>query len=55
MHALIEYLRPWELNAICVDDVSNESEHGNTSMLDFGVAKEANCGLVAGTPELCLC
>ena len=50
-----KYLRPWELDAIGVDDVSNEGEHGNTSMLDLCVAQEANGGLIAGTPELSLC
>lgn len=45
-------LRPWELKAVGMDNVSNEGEHCNTSVLYFRMAKEANGCLVASAPEL---
>ena len=45
---------PGELDAIGVDNVSDEGEHGNTAVLDLGVSQEADGGLVGGAPELSL-
>jgi hypothetical protein len=45
---------PWELDSICVDNVSNKGKHGNTSMLDLSVAQESDGGLVGSTPEFSL-
>ena len=45
---------PGELDAVGVDDVADEGEHGNTAVLDLGMSEEANGGLVGGAPELSL-
>jgi hypothetical protein len=45
---------PGELDAVGVDDVADEGEHGNTAVLDLGVSQEANGGLIGGTPKLSL-
>ena len=45
---------PGELDAVGVDDVSDEGEHGNTAVLDLGMSEEANGGLIGGAPELSL-
>jgi hypothetical protein len=44
-------LWPWE-DKVGLDDVSNESKHGNAAMLDFGLTKPANGGFVAVGPEV---
>ena len=43
---------PRELDSVGVDNVSNEGEHSNTSVLDLSVTEETDGGLVAGSPEL---
>lgn len=42
------------MNSVCVNDVSNECKHGNTSVLDLRFAKEANGGFGGGVPEALL-
>ena len=37
-----------------LNTVSNESSHGNTSVLDLSMTKETNSGVVALTPPLSL-
>ena len=45
---------PGELDAVGMDDVADEGEHGNTAVLDLGMSEEANGGLIGGAPELSL-
>ena len=45
---------PRELDAVGMDDVADEGEHGNTAVLDLGMSEEANGGLIGGAPELSL-
>lgn len=47
----VQFHRPWELNSVSMDNVSDESKHGNATMLDFSVTKETNGGLVGGSPK----
>jgi len=42
---------PGEGDAVGLDDVANEGGHGNTAVLDLGVAEEANGGLIALSPD----
>mmetsp|Transcript_16187 Transcript_16187/g.25260 ORF Transcript_16187/g.25260 Transcript_16187/m.25260 type:complete len:257 (-) Transcript_16187:29-799(-) len=46
-----EGLGPGEDN-VGLDNVPNEGSHGNTSVLDLGLTKEANGGLVTLSPEV---
>jgi len=48
----IQHHRPRPVDLVGVDNVSDESEHGNTSVLDLGVTQESNGLLVALSPEL---
>ena len=45
---------PWEGDSVGMNNVSNEGEHGNTSVLDLSMTEESDGGLVGGTPELSL-
>ena len=40
------------VNSVCVNNVSNKSKHGNTSVLDLRFTKEANGGFWGGVPEV---
>mmetsp|Transcript_13950 Transcript_13950/g.28799 ORF Transcript_13950/g.28799 Transcript_13950/m.28799 type:complete len:275 (-) Transcript_13950:14-838(-) len=42
---------PWEFDSIGMDNVSNEGEHGNTSVLDLSMTQESNGLFVCGSPE----
>ena len=42
---------PWELDTVGVDNVSYESKHGNTSVLDLRVTKETDGGFIRSSPE----
>mmetsp|Transcript_7247 Transcript_7247/g.15053 ORF Transcript_7247/g.15053 Transcript_7247/m.15053 type:complete len:272 (+) Transcript_7247:210-1025(+) len=53
-HVTLEGLRPRELDAVGAREVADERSHGNTAVLDLGVAKEANGGLLGGAPEVLL-
>ena len=46
---------PREFDSVSMNDVSYESKHGNTSMLDLRMTEVSNCGFVRGSPELSLC
>jgi len=48
----IQHHRPRPLDAVGVDKISDESEHGNTSVLDLGVTQETNSLFVGLSPEL---
>jgi len=37
---------PWEVNAVRLNYVSNESSHGNTGVLDLSLTKESNGGIL---------
>jgi len=43
---------PWELDSVSMNDVSYESKHSNTSVLDLSMTEESDGSLVGGTPEL---
>jgi hypothetical protein len=45
---------PWELDSVSMYDVSYESKHSNTSVLDLSMTEESDGSLVGGTPELSL-
>ena len=45
---------PWELDSVGMHNVSDESEHSNTPVLDLSMTEESDGGLVGGTPELSL-
>mmetsp|Transcript_7250 Transcript_7250/g.15062 ORF Transcript_7250/g.15062 Transcript_7250/m.15062 type:complete len:273 (+) Transcript_7250:210-1028(+) len=45
-HVTLEGLRPRELDAVGAREVADERSHGNTAVLDLGVAEPANGGLV---------
>ena len=42
---------PGEFDTVGMHNVSNEREHGNSSVFDFGVTKESNCFFVGSSPE----
>ena len=42
---------PREFDAVGMNNVSNEGKHGNSSVLNLGVTKEANRFFVGGSPE----
>jgi hypothetical protein len=46
-----EGLRPWE-HKVGLHTVSNESKHGNTAVLDFGLTKPSDGGFVSLGPEV---
>jgi hypothetical protein len=46
---------PREFDSVSMNDVSYESKHSNTSVLDLRMTEVSNCGLVRGSPELSLC
>jgi hypothetical protein len=45
---------PRELDSVSMDDVSTESEHSNTSVLDLSMTEESDSSLIGGSPELSL-
>ncbi len=44
-------LCPWE-DEVGLNNVSNEGEHGNTSVLDLGLTKPSDGGLISLSPEV---
>ena len=46
---------PREFESISVNDVTDEGKHGDSPMLDFSMAEEANGSLVRCSPELSFC
>ena len=43
---------PRPVDSVGLDDVTNESRHSNTTVLDLGLTQETNAGLIALTPDV---